>query len=318
MMRWKKTVQLFLLLALTLVSCEHQNKRPVEIILEGSTGTVERWANFESKYVDSRHVDVWIPNDYSESRTYDVIYMHDGQNLYDSTSTWNKQEWGIDEVISSLNSNAELTNCIVVGVWNIPPIRRANYFPQKGWDLLDEGYRDTLMHMKKYRGANELFAKAVNSNDYLQFLVEELKPLIDEKYATNPSRAHTHIMGSSMGGLISLYAISEYPEVFGAAACLSTHWPGVVPPDGARIPNAFLNYWSGALPDPETHRIYFDYGTETLDRYYEPWQIKVDSLMVLRGYGKQNWTTLKFEGENHTERAWNKRLDIPVRFLLGK
>lgn len=114
-----------------------------------------------------------------------------------------------------------------------------------------------------------------------------------------------------MGGLISCYAISEYPEVFGGAACLSTHWPA--------INGVFLNYVKTNLPDPQNHKIYFDYGTQTLDSLYEPYQLIVDSLMIKRGYNKNvNWLTRKFEGAKHDENSWKSRLHIPLEFLLGK
>lgn len=118
-------------------------------------------------------------------------------------------------------------------------------------------------------------------------------------------------MGSSMGGLISLYAISEYPGVFGGAACLSTHWPAV---NGET-----LNYVKDNLPNHKSHLIYFDYGTATLDSLYEPFQLKVDKMMEIHSYEKgKNYMSLKFEGAPHTEEAWNSRLHLPLEFLLKK
>ncbi|MDW8466083.1 MAG: alpha/beta hydrolase-fold protein [Chloroherpetonaceae bacterium] len=151
----------------------------------------------------------------------------------------------------------------------------------------------------------------MQSDNYLRFLVEELKPFIDSTYRTRPEQSHTFIMGSSMGGLISLYAICEYPHIFGGAACLSTHFPAA---DGAVI-----EYMKSHLPDPATHKIYFDYGTETLDAQYEPYQQRADAVMRQRGFieGK-NWITRKFPGDEHSERAWRKRVHIPLLFLLGK
>jgi predicted alpha/beta superfamily hydrolase len=116
-------------------------------------------------------------------------------------------------------------------------------------------------------------------------------------------------MGSSMGGLISLYAICEYPEVFGGAACLSTAWTVAGGITARELEKA--------LPDPKTHRIYFDFGTETTDGKYEPLQQQVDSQMKAAGYTEgTNWITKSFPGEPHSERAWRKRVDIPLQFLL--
>jgi pimeloyl-ACP methyl ester carboxylesterase len=113
-----------------------------------------------------------------------------------------------------------------------------------------------------------------------------------------------------MGGLISLYAICEYPEVFGGAGCVSTHWPAV---EGVIAPYLVEN-----LPDPATHRLYFDYGTDTLDALYQPTQFLVDEVVAGAGYTRDvNWVTRKFPGAAHDERSWAQRVSIPLRFLLG-
>jgi predicted alpha/beta superfamily hydrolase len=112
-----------------------------------------------------------------------------------------------------------------------------------------------------------------------------------------------------MGGLISLYALCEYPDVFGGAGCVSTHWPAG---DGIVI-----DYMQTALPDPAAHRIYFDYGTETLDADYEPYQERADEVMQRAGYTEgANWITRKFPGADHSETAWRARVEISLRFLL--
>ena len=152
----------------------------------------------------------------------------------------------------------------------------------------------------------------------MKFIVKELKPIIDGKYSVYTDAKHTFIAGSSMGGLISMYAICEYPNIFGGAACLSTHWPGIFAVENNPIPNAFFEYLKKHLPNPKNHKLYFDYGTATLDAMYEPFQLKVDKIMKAKGFTSQNWSTQKFEGEEHSEKSWNKRLHIPIEFLLGK
>ena len=153
---------------------------------------------------------------------------------------------------------------------------------------------------------------------YLKFLVKELKPFIDKTFSTLQNKHNTFIAGSSMGGLISMYAICEYPKVFGGAACISTHWPGTFAVDNNPIPGAFLQYLKIHLPSPASHRIYFDYGTETLDALYAPFQLQADAIMKAKGYTTKYWMTKKFEGESHSEVAWRKRFSIPAIFLLGK
>jgi pimeloyl-ACP methyl ester carboxylesterase len=121
-----------------------------------------------------------------------------------------------------------------------------------------------------------------------------------------------------MGGLISMYALCEYPDIFGGAACLSTHWPGLHIEEGYNpIPGSFVDYLRHQLPEPGSNKIYFDFGTETLDSLYAPYQQMVDAAMIMKGYRASDWITRKFEGADHSERSWHKRLHIPVEFLMG-
>ncbi|MDW3194851.1 MAG: alpha/beta hydrolase-fold protein [Cytophagales bacterium] len=272
--------------------------------------------HFSSVNIDSRNVDIWLPPGYDEKAKYPVLYMHDGQMLFDSTTTWNGQEWGVDETITTLLTSNQIESVIIVGIWNTTK-RHSEYFPQKPFESLPVSTQDSLLQL----GRNEntpLFQIEIVSDLYLKFLVEELKPHIDNHYSTISGPEGTFIMGSSMGGLISMYAISEYSEIFGAAACLSTHWTGTYTDQNNPIPMAIFNYMAENLPDPTNHKLYFDYGTETLDALYEPFQQQADSVLIQAGFNATNWTTQKFEGQDHSERAWNSRLEIPLKFLLGK
>jgi len=273
-----------------------------------SAGSIQRFTAFPSRYIQSRNVDVWLPPGYSAAKKYPVLYMHDGQMLFDSTITWNKQEWKVDEVLEQLFTARKIKECIVVGVWNNGEYRHADYFPAKPLELLPQALRDSIT-------IHELKGKVL-SDQYLLFLTKELKPYIDSAFSTRKDRANTFIAGSSMGGLISMYAICEYPDVFGGAACISTHWIGSLRRFDPLIPASFNTYLQQHLPSPATHRIYFDYGTATLDSFYPPHQQKVDITMRKKGYTAKNWVTRAFPGEAHTEKAWAARLDIPMLFLL--
>ncbi|MDH3615487.1 MAG: alpha/beta hydrolase-fold protein [Gammaproteobacteria bacterium] len=259
-------------------------------------------------YVDARHIDVWLPSDYeTSSNGYRVIYAHDGQNLYNPSFVWNNTDWGVDEVLQTLIDNGSVEDTIVVGIWNTPK-RRLEYLPQEAWDLAPE-------HMRIYVQGQE--GGAPESREYLRFIVEELKPFIDENYRTKPGREDTFLMGSSMGGLISLYGLIKYPQVFSAAACLSTHWPLHVDLDDAQATESFIGYLKTAMPPAGDHRVYFDFGTEELDGRYEPHQQRIDDMMAELGYthGK-DWVTRRFEGAGHSESYWHERLHIPLAFLL--
>ena len=216
-------------------------------------------------------------------------------------------DWGVDETLQELIDTGKVRNTIVVGVFSTRK-RRLEYLPQEAWDAAPE-------QMQVYILDNE--GGVPESREYLQFIVEELKPFIDSNYRTRPGRDDTFLMGSSMGGLISLYGMIRYPEVFSAAACVSTHWPLHVDRNEIDVTMRFIDFLESAMPNPDTSRFYFDFGTEELDGNYEPHQALIDELMRELGYEKgENWVTNKFEGAGHSEVYWRERVHIPLEFLL--
>ncbi|MEI6748022.1 MAG: alpha/beta hydrolase [Bacteroidales bacterium] len=287
-----------------------------------TSGSIKSFEKFPSKFVDARTLDVWLPDGYNVKKKYAVLYMQDGQMLFDSTINWNHQEWAVDETMEKLISEGKIRNCIVVGIWN-SRVRHSDYFPQKPFESLSRAEQDTIFNAARNKlGSTDkqpVFSKKIiQSDNYLKFLVQEVKPFIDSSFSTLTDRANTFISGSSMGGLISMYAICEYPGVFGGAACLSTHWPGIFRVENNPVPAAFFNYLKNKLPSPKTHKFYFDYGSETLDSLYKPYQIEVDKIMVAKGYSTKNWITREFPGDEHSEKAWRKRFYMPATFLLKK
>jgi N-sulfoglucosamine sulfohydrolase len=268
----------------------------------------EKITNFPSKYTRSRDIEILLPVNVSYDKTFPVLYMFDGQNLFHSFTGWGGEEnkgWRVDEVLDSLFVAGTIPQVIVVGIHN-NDARMAEYMPAKPKDLIEKRIAET-----KNEWEQSFRETSPNSDNQLRFLVEELKPFIDQKYRTKPGRENTFIAGSSMGGLISAYAICEYPEIFGGAACISTHW---LPLEGV-----FLEYIKGNLPDPATHKLYFDHGTKTLDSEYGPYQKIADEIIAGRGYIRgQNWITEVFKGAKHHEDDWNARFHIPMEFLLGK
>jgi predicted alpha/beta superfamily hydrolase len=300
-------VVLLFLLGLTTVAAADTATRapapaPVPVTGPGVTGTVVRYADMPSAYVARRNVDVWLPPSYGKdpAKRYPVLYMHDGQNLLDPATSYGGVDWAVDEVLTGLIEKGAVREAIVVGVWNTPK-RRDEYMPQRPVQGKIEF---------NVPGAEDLDAADIVSDRYLDFLVKELKPFIDATYRTLPGPADTLVMGSSMGGLISQYAMSKYPEVFGGAGCVSTHWPA-----GNGIA---LDDFAAHLPDPATHKYWFDYGTATLDALYEPYQQRADEILRKARYVEgQNWITRKFEGAEHSEKAWRLRVDQPLVFLLG-
>lgn len=256
--------------------------------------------DFASQFVAPRNVEVWLPPGYAThpAERYPVLYMHDGQNVFDPSTSFGGVDWAADETMTRLIRERKVRPAIVVAIWNTAK-RYQEYMPARplSGTTHSNGFGTTVQNSE------------IISDAYLKFLVTELKPFIDRTYRTRPGRADTFTMGASMGGLISAYAMTEYPQVFGGAACLSTGWPVA---DGAVI-----EYLRGHAPDPATHKFYFDLGTATLDAMFPPWQARADTVLRKAGYvDGRNYLSRTFPGAEHNERAWRDRLEIPLRFLL--
>lgn len=285
---------------LTLTGCGLRREARV------SAGQLDTYDSFVSKYVPARTIRVWKPADYDTTLLYDVLYMHDGQMLYDSTIAWNHQEWGVDEAMDSLIRMGHIRPTIVVGIDNNSDNRIGEYCPDDISFFLPDGKSVYVDFVAK-------------GNDYLRFLVEELKPFIDSIYSTNPERDHTWVMGSSCGGLISSYALCRYPDVFGGAACMSTHvtlaYPNPAKPD-KEVMTAYREYLRTHLT-PNESLIYMDQGNQTLDFYYADAQAELNKMFKAEGWDVAHYVYRFFPGHAHCEDDWKARLDIPLTFLLG-
>jgi enterochelin esterase-like enzyme len=283
---------------------------------EVTVGRIERIDNFPSQYVDPRPIDVWLPPGYDPAKRYAVLYMHDGQMLFDASKSWNKSAWNVHLALNKLMQEGKVHDTIVVGIPNNGKYRYSEYYPDKMLARTPAAVREDYQ-----RRAQWGFTLA---DAYLKFVALELKPAIDARFSTRADRANTVVMGSSMGGLISLYALCEYPEVFGAAAGLSTHWvgrPGAWGyPDkvqNASMPLAAFTYLQTHLPKQGLHRIYTDHGTTALDSLYGVHQDFADQLFKDKGYTAGLFVSRVFEGTGHSENDWAARVAIPLLFLLG-
>ncbi len=264
---------------------------------------ITSFPDFPSRFVAPREVDVWLPPGYEahSGDRFPVIYLQDGQNLFDPAKSYAGTAWEIDRALERLIAAGRTRGAILVGIWNTGLTRSADYFPAKAVRVGD---------IAAVPNAYATQSHPIVSDLYLKFLVRELKPFIDRTYRTQSGPAHTFLMGSSIGALISAYGVAEYPGVFGGAACLSTHW---LAGDGAVI-----DYLQGHLPGASDHRFYFDHGTETLDAQYGPYQLRMDAVMKAHGYEQGvSWETRVFPGADHSEASWGRRVEVPLSFLLG-
>lgn len=272
-------------------------------------GRIIRITDFKSHYVDTRNIDIWLPDNYSKDQLYDVLYLHDGQMLFDATNTWNKQEWRIDETMQTLINESKINATIVVGIWNNGKYRHSEYFPEAFLSDLrldfKEDFLDTWLQNKP------------QSDNYLKFITEEVMPYIETNFSVNTGKKHTFIGGSSMGGLISMYAVSKYPQKFGGVMGLSTAWIGQRQPN-TDIPIAAFNYFQKNMPSPLDSRVYQDHGTIETDQNYNNYQSIIDELFRDFGFKDFNYKSLVFEHTGHNETDWAKRLAIPLEYLLKK
>jgi enterochelin esterase-like enzyme len=268
---------------------------------------IERIPDFQSKFVKARTVDVWLPAGYPKPGTrYTVVYMQDGQNLFYPKASYGGVAWRVDSTLAALGTSVR--PCIVVGIWNTER-RFTEYAPAAPYAAMSPAYRAQLEQERP---------GVPQSDEYLKFLVQELKPYIDQHFQTSLKPTDTFVAGSSMGGLISLYAALEYPKTFGGAACFSTHWPLSLKQNTSNFTTAMVRYLDQKLPRRHKPRLYFDYGSATLDAWYQPHQLRVDSVLRAHGYGPGTWITRSFVGAAHNEAAWKKRVAPAMQFLLGQ
>ena len=309
----KKTSKIFLVQKLILIfflfiSCGFYSDKKIETIIKSKKYIL--YENFPSKFVETRNVEVFLPSGYDTLESCPVLYMFDGQNIFHGKKSWMSNEyshgWQVDETIDSLNKLGEIPPLIVVGAFNIGEKRASEYMPAKPKNEVEKRIASADKRIR------ESYQKwGISSDRFLKFLVKELKPYIDTNFKTNRGRNSTFLAGASMGGLVSAYAISEYPNIFGGAACMSTDWP--------ELNGVFLEYLKNNLPSPKNHKIYFDFGTKGLDSLYEPYQLIIDTLMIKHGYEEnKNWITMKFNGDDHNENFWRKRFHYPLKFFFNK
>jgi enterochelin esterase-like enzyme len=279
-----------------------------------ASGTLSVYPDLVSDFVPSRTVWVWSPPEAGRYGRLPVIYMHDGQNLFDDTLAA-FGEWGVDEALTALSVGGGRGGAIVVGIANTDQ-RRREYLPSGYLSQIDLSVRSRI---------EESVGGAPQSEAYVAFLTEFLMPLIAAHHPVERQRESVFTMGSSMGGLISFEIACQRPDLFGGAACLSTHWPlrfeayesaeALVAWQEALLPA--VGRYVATAPPRGLCRLWFDYGDQNLDRWYRPYQLAADGALLERGYRRdETFESMYYPGADHNEAAWRRRLQDPLRFLL--
>ncbi len=262
------------------------------------TGTLILHTAFGSTYLKQpRTIAIWLPPSYADSTDrYPVLYLHDGQNLFDASTAAFGTEWNADETATDRIEQNRISPVILVGIWNTPD-RIMEYTPTFDKSIGAGGSGDAYVH----------------------FLVEELKPFIDRSYRTRPDRKSTVIGGSSLGGLISLYACEKSSSTFSGCAAIS--------PTLGWDDEAFLKGVEQSAEWVHSTRIWLDMGSKEGKSH----ETQTNSLVranrfadILRGIGKvqgkvqgKDLHVLTIPDGQHNEAAWSKRFGDVLEFFFG-
>ena len=245
--------------------------------------------NFGSAHgLDPRNVLVYLPPGYEgeTERHYPVLYMHDGQNLFESVTSFQGEHWRVAETATELIAAGRIEPPIIVGIYNTGEAR------------IDE---DTPTGDKRLGGGH--------ADDYGRMIIEELKPLIDGAYRTKPDAANTGVAGSSLGGLVSLHLGFTHPAVFTKIAALSPSvWWGR---------KTILKTVREARFKPPI-RLWVDMGTAEGRKGLDDARLLKAALVGLGFTPSVDLHYAEYEGATHSEQAWSERVGPMLEWLFPR
>lgn len=271
--------------------------RPTTERRSTKTGDIRVHASFKSEILGNRRdIYVYLPPGYAvlETQRFPVLYMHDGQNLFDAATSFIGIEWRADEHAQRLIETGRIKPLIIVGIANTPD-RMNEYTPDR-----DES-----------RGTGG------RASDYARFLVEEVKPFIDQTYRTKPGRAHAGVAGSSLGGLVSLSICMEYPQTFSMCGVIS---PALMWNDGALL----RQIEAGDKAWMKRMRFWVDMGTREgrqIEALHQGIARTRELISILDraglSPGRDYYYQEVYEGE-HNEAAWAERFDKILLYFFAR
>jgi len=250
------------------------------------TGSVNYHPAIKGNRLQERNLIVWLPPGYDDEpeNRYPVLYMQDGQNIFDPATSFIGIDWQVDETADSLIRSGEIPPLIIVGIFNTSD-RTLEYTP------------------------GEI------GSAYMDFVVHTIKPLIDSTYRTKPDRDHTFVGGSSAGGILAFMLVWEYPDVFSKALSMS---PAFRNPDGFRYEFNFVQTVQNARNIPENVFFYIDNGGVDLDALLQP---GIDEmLLALDAHGYRlyrDFVFVKDDQASHHEIAWAARFPNALKLLMS-
>lgn len=253
------------------------------------TGDIRVHEGFHSEYLQhDRTVIVYLPPGYDEvdAQRYPVLYLHDGQNIFDRATSVG-EEWRVDETAQAMITAGEIEPIIIVGIYNTGEHRINEYAPT----------------LREDKGGGGL------ADDYGKMLLMELKPFIDRTYKTLPSAQNTGIGGSSMGGLLTMHLGLRHPTAFGKLAVLS---PSIWWDDRVIVREA------ESLPGKLPERIWLDAGTNEGPDVVEDARKLRDALVAKGWVEGDDLVYTEVEGAEHNEASWGARVSAVLKYLFPK
>lgn len=267
----------------------------------------------EADGLPAQHVTIWLPPEYDaqSTRHFPVLFMWDGQNLFDPAQTQYNKAWMVQDVLQGMVARGEAEPHIVVGIWSpAGKDRYRSYIPQFAENA--EG--------KVAQSISDMAGGAIASKRQLDWVSDSLIPWLERDYRVRTGEANRTIVGASMGGVMSCYAIIERPDVFGRAGCVSAHLaladPQMAPHHEEQIAWLWDSYLDAHLGRPNGRRVWMDHGTEMLDSYYGPWQHMVAEDFERLGWREgEDFTARVYKGAEHDENFWRERMPEMLLWL---
>lgn len=279
------------------------------------TGRFLEYEHVAAAGLPEQRLTIWLPPGYDKgSKRYPVLSMHDGHNLFDLAKSNFNKVWAADKAMLAAVKSGKVEPHIIIGVWAPGRDRYRQYLPQTIYQAASGTPRAAM---------DAMIEGPVVSDAYLAWLAGPLKQWVDASFRTRPGRDDTAIMGSSMGGLMSCYAFLERAETYGRAGCVSSHWPAADPTRVGPANPELIALWDGwfaaRLGQPDGRRVWMDHGTATLDAFYAPYQQKIDARFAASGWQRgRDWESKVYQGAEHEENAWARRLPEVFGWLLRK
>lgn len=285
------------------------------VLAAPDTGRFLEYERIAAAGLPEQRLTIWLPPGYDSSdQRYPVLYMHDGHNLFDPAKSNFNKIWAADRAMLAAVGSGKVEPHIIVGIWAPGADRYRQYLPQSLYEAAGGTPRAAM---------DAMTGGPVISRAYLDWLAGPLKQWVDASFRTRPGRDDTAIVGSSMGGLMSCYAILERAATYGRAGCVSAHWPAANPQVVGEANPELIALWdrwfAARLGKPDGRRIWLDHGTATLDAFYAPYQQVIDARFAAAGWQRgRDWESRVYPGAEHEENAWAARLPEVFTWLLAR